>query len=327
MKEIYKYFYDDMRAAAEAEVRDYLFNKKKRTPKILFDGVSFDGGEPMYWTRSYSQEKIHHITQLLINAYNETYSNETSVNTIDQLTMRISFHDLENYNNKELKKFFKDFNDIGMKLNSFNLQPHFEYEMSCFYWDIFKKKITKKYPFSVDLTDEEYIYLLTEQFVRKAEFTYNELVFERPSLARKIANSAKITYKDGFETYGCPYLIVLDEVVKDVDAIDGPGIASEELYYDERNNCQYQVCAHTHRHILTICENDISGTIPVKELRTLEQIDSEKVQEILGAGSYEQMLKIMKNRFCTPSSFDDIKSWLDAEHITYTETKGTAPMN
>ena len=61
MKEIYKYFYDDMRAAVEAEVRDYLFNKKKRTPKILFDGESLDGGEPMYWMRSYSQEKIHHI--------------------------------------------------------------------------------------------------------------------------------------------------------------------------------------------------------------------------------------------------------------------------
>ena len=325
MEDNYDDFYDDMRAEAEVEARDYLFNKKKRDPKIRFEGET--GGEHITLIRSYSLEEITHIAQLLVNAYNETYASERSVNTIDDLTKRIFLYELEDYNNKELKKFFKYFKDIELKLQSFNLQPHFDYEMSCFFWDITKRKITKKYPLSVDLTDEEYIYLLTEQLARKTGYTFNDLVFERPSLAHKIANTAKITYKDGFEAYGCPYLIILDEVIKDAYAIDGPTGASEELYYDERNNSQYHVYAHTYRHILTICEDDLSDTIPAKELRSLEFIDADKVLEILGANNYEQMLKMMKNHFCTPSSFDDIKSWLDTEHVTYTETKGATPMN
>lgn len=325
MEDIYDDFYDDIRVKAEVEARDYLFNKKKRAPKIRFEGEI--DGEPITFLCSFSQEEITQIAQLLVNAYNETYASEMSVNTIDDLTKRIFLYELENYNNKELKRFFKYFKDIEMKLQSFNLQPHFDYEMSCYFWDITKRKITKKYPFSVDLTDEEYIYLLTEQLVFNTRYTFNDLVFERPSLARKIANTAKTSYKDGFEDYGCPYLIILDEVIKDAYAIDGPTSASEELYYDERNNSQYHVCAHTYRHILTICEDDLSDTIPAKELRNLELIDADKVQEILGANNYEQMMEIMKNRFCTPSSFDDIKSWLDKEHVNYTETKGATPMN
>ena len=324
MEDNYDDFYDDMRAEAEVEARDYLFNKKKREPMFVFSGKTFDN-EPTTLLRSFPQEEITHIAQLLVKAYNETYTSEMSVNTIDQLERCIYFYELENYNNKELKKFFKFFKEIDVKLQSFNLQPHFLYDMSCYFWDVTKRKITKKYSFSVDLTDEEYIYLLTEQLIHKTEYTYNKLVFERPSLARKIANSAK-AYKDG-KAYGCPYLVILDEVIKDAHAIEGPSSACEELYYDERNNSKYHVCAHTYRHILTICEDDLSDTLPVKELRNLELIDADKVKEILGASNYQQMVEIMKNRFCTPSSFDDIKSWLDTEHVIYTETKGTKPMN
>ena len=325
MEDNYEVFYDEMRAKAEVEARDYLINKKKRDPMFVFLGKTFD--EPITISRSFSQEEITHIAQLLVNAYNDTHASEWSVNTIDQISMCTYLYELEDYNNKELKKFFKFFKDLDVKLNSFNLQPHFLYEMSCYFWDITKRKITKRYPFSVDLTDEEYIYLLTEQLVHKTEYTFNILVFERPSLARKIANSAKNAYKDGFNAYGCPYLVILDEVIKDAYAIDGPIGVCEELYYDERNNSQYHVCAHTYRHILTICEDNLSDTLPVKELRNLELIDADKVKEFLGASNYQQMVEIMKNRFCTPSSFDDIKSWLDTEHIAYTETKGARPMN
>jgi hypothetical protein len=34
------------------------------------------------------------------------------------------------------------------------------------------------------------------------------------------------------------------------------------------------------------------------------------------------MLDVLKSRFNTPSAFDDIRVWLDSEHLTYTESKG-----
>jgi hypothetical protein len=102
--------------------------------------------------------------------------------------------------------------------------------MSCYFWDITKRKITKKHHFRADLTDKEYITLLTELLVHKTEYTFNDLVFEHPSIARKIAASRPVIDEDGFEFFGCPYLIILDEAIKDVEAIDGPAVASEEIY-------------------------------------------------------------------------------------------------
>ena len=102
--------------------------------------------------------------------------------------------------------------------------------MSCYFWDITKRKITKKHHFRADLTDKEYITLLTELLVHKTEYTFNDLVFEHPSIARKIAASRPVIDEDEFEFFGCPYLIVLDEVIKDAEAIHGPAVASEEIY-------------------------------------------------------------------------------------------------
>ena len=105
-------------------------------------------------------------------------------------------------------------------------------------------------------------------------------------------------------------------------AVDDPMSVSECLYYDDRFNSLYCVCGHTDDGILTICENDWSDTIPLDELRTLDNICADEVQKRLGAHNYAQMLETMKSRFNTPTAFDDIKAWLYSEHLNYYETKG-----
>lgn len=93
------------------------------------------------------------------------------------------------------------------------------YCMSCYYWDSTTGRMSKRNRFSVELTDDEYIYMLTEQLFDRSPNTFNRLVFSSPVLAEKICGIAELSYFDGFEIGNNPYLIIFDELLEDVDAI------------------------------------------------------------------------------------------------------------
>ena len=69
--------------------------------------------------------------------------------------------------------------------------------------------------YGVELTDEEYLYLLTEQLFDSC-FSFNRLLLYKPELAREICNAT-----DGTATMYAlnPYLIIMDEVVEDAKKI------------------------------------------------------------------------------------------------------------
>ena len=94
------------------------------------------------------------------------------------------------YSQKKRKPFFK--RDIDR--TETDSAPHYQYGMSCYFWDSATGRMSKRYRFSVELTDEEYIYLLTEQLLDRSTNTYNRLVFDRPDLAKRICNSSNLSY-------------------------------------------------------------------------------------------------------------------------------------
>ena len=96
------------------------------------------------------------------------------------------------------------------------------YIMSCYFWDSTTGRMSKRHRFSVELTDDEYIYLLTEQLLDRSPNTYNRLVFDRPDLAEKVCGIAELSFFDGNEIGDNPYLIIFDELLEDAEAIDGP---------------------------------------------------------------------------------------------------------
>lgn len=110
----------------------------------------------------------------------------------------------------------------GFDPTEINPAPHYLYSMSCYFWDSTTGRMSKRHRFSVELTDDEYIYLLTEQLLDRSPNTYNRLVFDRPDLADKICGIAELSFFDGIEIGGNPYLIIFDELLEDAEAIDGP---------------------------------------------------------------------------------------------------------
>ena len=204
------------------------------------------------------------------------------------------------------------FNKKKRKCNSYN--------MSCYFWDSTTRRMSKRHRFSVELTDEEYIYLLTEQLLDRSPNTYNRLVFNRPDLAEKIWSIVDLLFFEGYEIGGNPFLIIFDELLEDAEAIDGPASVSDLIYIGWKSNPPIAISCHTNGRLLFICEEEYFGAESISELRKLEDIDADKVQKLLGARNYTQMLHSMRSLCSTSSPFDAIKAWLDKEQLSYKES-------
>ena len=213
------------RIQAEEKAKAYFYNQKKRKSRYAFIGKfndeEFEDSDDgiLMSTRHYSHKEISHIAQLFVDVYNKVKPSKESASTLEEVCHKIRLCELEGYNN-ELDKLFESFKDLEATLYYIDLQPRYEYEMSCYFWNPSKQKMTKRFSFHTELTDEEYIYLLTGQLIDRSADSFNRLVFERPELARKISESAKSYYFDDLETKGFPYLIILDEIIFDAEKIE-----------------------------------------------------------------------------------------------------------
>ena len=312
----------EQRYKAEARCKDYLYNHKVRKPYYTFSGVCDDEeGDEMKLSLHFPHDKFNNIIRLFIDVYNKKNPSNSPVTTIDELKQNCRLYELKGINPK-LDTFFKKIDDYGLLLYEIESQPHYYYKMSYYFWNSVEQKMSKRYSFTSELSDDEYLLLLTEQLLNRLSNSYNRLVFDHPDLAEKISGDAESLYYDDTKIDSNPYLIIFDEVLEDAEAIDGPASVSDELYFDNRLHSQYCICAHTDGHKLTICEDDWTETIPIAELRNLENIDADKVQKLAKARNYSQMLVFLKKHCKSSSAFEDIKAWLDSNHLTYNETKG-----
>ena len=109
--------------------------------------------------------------------------------------------------------------EFPIALESIDLEhPICVYEMSYvgYDWKWEKPKGPIKRP--VQLTDEEYVYLVVYRLLYDG-FTFNRLLFCRPELAQKIC--AQLDTRDDTILYekGFPYLVVFDEINADAEKI------------------------------------------------------------------------------------------------------------
>ena len=190
-------------------------------------------------------------------------------------------------------------------------------------------EISNRRKFEVELTDEEYIYLLTEQLSDRRRFTFNHLTFENRQLAIKIGNvvvrkEASTNHVPHYNKWGYSYneynsnpvLIIFDEVLDDVEAIEGPLSYSKQLYFSgysvDYDNwyCAYVATEGRQMYLL-------EGKQPHTTSLIYAEIDADAVMKRLKAVDYPDMLNKLKDRYHTSTALEDIKSWFDAEGITY----------
>lgn len=210
------------RTEAEAKAREYLYTQKLRKPFFTFTGIDdTDNPEEMIYCTNSLNVDLPHIIKLFIDTYNKKYPSNSPVTTIEELNKKCHLHKLYKLN-PELDKFLEFFyNDLFMLLYEIDPTKRYHYDMSFYFWDPDKKRMSKREEFAVELPDEDYIYLLTDQLLYPTYDSFNRLVFDRPDIARKICDDAHVEYYNHIHIGTNPYLIIFDEVLKDVEAIKG----------------------------------------------------------------------------------------------------------
>jgi hypothetical protein len=212
----------ERKAEAEAKARMYLYTQKERKPFFTFTGKDdTDDPKEMIFSTNSLHVDLPHITQLFIDTYNKQNPSDSPVTSIDEVSKKCHLYEFQGFN-PELDKFLDFFNDIGMVLYEIDPTKHYHYDMSFYYWDSIKQRMSKRESFSTELSDEEYIYLLTEQLLCQSNDSFNRLVFDRPDIARKVSDAAHVEYYNHIHIGNNPFLIIFDEVLEDAKAIDEP---------------------------------------------------------------------------------------------------------
>lgn len=304
--------------AAEAKAREVM-NKKERKSYFVFSGgcnLEFDDTERAYYL-DYPESEMSRIKNLFIEAYNDGLEPEKRVSTIEEVEKEIGLDELKGYH-KDLDKLIDRCWDLDMYLGHIDFQPRHLYKMSFLFWNPYKEEMSDRISFDVELSDEEYEYLLVRQFSDES-FTFNRLIGEKPELAYKISDAADGHLGYGVSNNGFPMIILFDEVLADVESVDGPYSRSIQVFKDCSDGHHIHVLASTTGRTLNIFREDWKDGVPSAPAQELCDISADEVQSRLGARNYYYMLQKLHERFNTPSAFDDIKAWLLQENLSFKE--------
>ena len=315
----------------EEKARDFFYNKKERTKWYAVEasaGIFWDEEERSRFYLKLSDDEVNRLKQLILDVANEDADDDEKFSSYQEFQEDIDLYELENLN-KELDKLL--FDRIDNTIYSIDLEKaHSLYGMTCRGYDEHRQEMREPVAVGVELDDDEYIYLLTQQLLDRYGFTFNRLLLYNPALAQKINNEVDGCYMDYKFNNSMPYLIQFDEVKADIFAIKGPEPESEELIVHEDGPVLTHVVANTDGYEMTVFEESVDNSksiieahdpTPEHPYRNLNKISAEKVKEVLGANNYKTMLNTLKERFgITTSCYDDFKSFLDQNGINYEET-------
>lgn len=204
-------------AECEAKAREY-FATKQRTKYYLLS-CQLELGSECHYLLPFSDEEVARVKQLVVDEY-KAYMDEDEgpiASTFEEVCEDLPLYELEG--NEELDRLvFEPAQDdfIGEYVNVHKIDfehPRYLYSASYFEYGMEKPYVTK-----VELTDEDYIYLLTQKLLND-HFSFNRLLLYRPELAQDINEQLDGCLHDYEWESNNPFLIMLDEIDMDAAAI------------------------------------------------------------------------------------------------------------
>ena len=323
MKEI-----KEREAALKARVQEFL-NQKTRVKHYNITGVfNEDYGDGDTWAIfSYSDEEVARLKQLFsealvryLNLPSKKYSLEEIKEEANLWELKGQIEELdEMFFTPCEENYFMDPEDINFE------HPVYFYRMSCYVYNTEEQKVQGPAPFRIQLTDEEYVYLLTQQLMCRDNFTLNRLFDRNPELAMKINRVAEDAYH-GFMSFNhLPFLVTMDEVIEDVYQLDGPAPFHKRLSEeDDFDFSTYTTVFFESRKVKVVeeCMRNLDYSIV---FRILEEISADELMERLGASDYEGMMKMAHEKFSGKEAFDSFREFLDSEKIAYEYAMETRP--
>ncbi len=175
-----------------------------------------------------TDDDIVEIKEIIMDGYKKYYmeasenGNEKPLPSFEEVLKEIDLFDFESDEDLDLLIFRRvqsdEFYDPNHVVSMDLKHPHYYYQTTCFGYDKEKKEPRHPKKVKVQLTDEEYIYLLTQNLLEKS-LTFNRLIMLRPELAQKINQQIDGCYYHYHIKWNEPFLVVLDEINADAEKI------------------------------------------------------------------------------------------------------------
>ena len=208
-------------AECETKAREYFATKQRIKYYLL--SCELELGAERYYLLPFSDEEVARVKQLVVDIYRACMEengsegeNDPIASTFEEVCEDLPLYELEGDEELDRLVFERAQNDFGDHVYVLKIDfehPRYLYQASYFEYGMKKPFMTK-----VKLTDEDYVYLLTQKLLNE-HFSFNRLLLYRPELAQAINEQLDGCIHDyEWESDG-PFLIMLDEIDKDAAAI------------------------------------------------------------------------------------------------------------
>ena len=274
--------------------------------------------EDSYSLIAYTDDEIQRMKELFVEVWNKLADDpKKHVQTFEEIPEEdFDLIEFEGENDELTKLLWDRGASIGFAVRSINItNPVHAYRFVIWGYNKRQQEMDKhRSGRLVVLTDEEYLYLLTEQLFSR-HFSFNRLLLYNAPLAQKICHS---TDGDFFMEAESPYLILMDEVVEDMENILGHDPVDDELCSYCENGHSYHAHMIVERDKMEIYWEDLPDDDFTMERMTsgrVKDIDAKAVLKIFKADDYEDMLDKIKERFNSHSAYDDLVAYLKENGI------------
>lgn len=204
-------------AECEAKAKAY-FATKERKRYYVFSGRQEQLDREVNLLFSLTDEEVARVRQLTVDTYKmgiKDYNEEEWASTFEEVCEDAPLYEMEGRNPELDKLIFDPCNNLDFQLALYSIDLNHSCNLYKVTYQEYGQKPKKE---EVELTDEQYIYLLTQRLLFE-HFNFNRLLLYRPELAQYISVQLDGCCNDYlFESYN-PYLIVFDEVNEDVAKI------------------------------------------------------------------------------------------------------------
>ena len=176
----------------------------------------------------------------------------------------------------------------------------------------------EKRPFSLLLSDEEYLYLLKWRLQNRKK-SFNLLARNNIQLFCKM--NGRAAYLLGYPEVGIdatsPFLIFMDEVDRDVFEEVGEDDFSDQVFEDTHGDRNMHTVLNIKEKVLAFTLEDVDDYL-VGTRKYIEDVDAISVQKALGVTCYKEMYEKMKELYGKDlAGFDLFKQFLDDHSIEY----------
>ena len=268
---------------------------------------------------SYSDEEVVRLKQLFsealvcyLNLPNKEYSLEEIKKEANLWELKGQIEELdEMFFTPCEENYFMDPEDIDFE------HPVYFYNMSCYVFNAEEKKVQGPAPFRIQLSDEEYVYLLTQQLMCRDNFTLNRMFEMNPELAMKINRQAEDAYYGFMSFYRMPFLVTMDEVVDDAYQLDGPAPFHMRLYDDYTKTVEIYYVLYVRSRKVCMLKEVINKVDHSIMCYTLKDISADELMTSLEIFDYEAMAEEICKRFGGKGGYEQFRSFLDIKKIVY----------